>query len=200
MNKEKIKLWESIAFGILQYVFLPVLCGFLTAGILAITGLEKLGVNRFGFANFPTIRMNTATLSTYTGLTVAAGLGCILGLILSRILKFGARLGHFDFISPARSIDAMPVPSAKCFVKSIMRLIGVPAIVVLSAVTSLQIAKTGRLPGVHVDINYEVFEVTLVCIVIIATLGCLLMFLYDMALSVLFRLSRSKEAEVKELR
>ena len=200
ISKERAKARHLIVFGILQYIFLPVLCGFLTAGILAIAGLEKLGFDKFGFANFPTVKIQTTTLSTYPGLMLVAGLGCILGLILSRILRFGAKLGHFDFIAPPELLDAMPTPSVAGFIKSIIRFVGIPVIVVLGAVTSRELAKAGILPGVHVDTEYKVFEVTLTCVVTIAALGCLLMFLFDMALTILLRLARQKEVEIKELR
>lgn len=199
-SKERAKAWELIVFGILQYIFLPVFCGFLTAGILATRVLEKLGLDRFSFVNFPTIKIQTAESSTYTGLTLIAGLGCILGLILSRILKFGARLGHFNFISPPKSLDTMPIPSVTGFIKSIIRLAGIPVIVVLGAVISLELAKTGILPAVHIDTKYQSFEVTLSGVVIVAAIGCLMMFLFDMALMTLLKLTRHKEVEIKELR
>ncbi len=200
ISKERAKARELFVFGILQYAFLPVLCGFLTVGILAIAGLEKLGLNRFGFTNFPTIKMQSATWSNYPGLMVTAGLGCIIGMILSRILRFGARLGHFDFISPPESLDTMPVPSVVGFIKSIVRLAGIPFIIIFSAATSLELAKTGILPGVSVDTKYRLFETTLTCVVIIAAVGCLLMFVYDAALTIVLRATRRKEVEIKELR
>lgn len=198
MDKKRKRTMELIVFGLLQYVFLPVLCGFLTAGILEIAGLEKLGLNRFGFTNFPTIRIQSTTWSNYSGLKLSAGLGCIIGMFLSRFMKFGARLGHFDFISPPLSIDAMPIPSVTTFIRTIIRLIGIPVIVILAAITSLNLAKSGILPGV-VDLEYELFEVTLTGVVVVAGLGCLLMFIYDMVLTTLLRMTRRKEAEIKEL-
>lgn len=195
-----VKMLEQIIFGILQYIFLPVLCGFLTAGILAVAGLEKLGLDRFSFANFPTIKIGATTSSNYPALMLIAGLGCIIGMILSRILRFGARLGHFDFISPPKSLDAMPIPSVGGLIKSIIRLAGIPVIVVLGALTSLELAKTGMLPAVHVDTEYLLFEVTLAGVVIVAALGCLLMFVYDMILTTLLRLTIHKEDEIRELR
>ena len=200
ISKERAKARELIVFGILQYIFLPVLCGFLTAAILAARVFEKLGLDRFSFMNFPTIKIQTAESSTYTGLTLIAGLGGILGLVLSRILKFGARLGHFNFISPPKSLDTMPIPSAAVFIKAIIRLAGIPVIVVLGAVTALELTKTGMLPGVRIDTKYQLFEVTLSGVVIVAALGCLMMFLFDMALMTLLKLTRRKEVEIKELR
>lgn len=200
ISKERARARELIVFSILQYIFLPVLCGFLTAGILAIAGLEKLGLDRFGFANFPTIKIQAATWSNYSGLRLTAGLGCIIGMILSRFMKFGARLGHFDFISPPISQDAMPIPSVVGFIKSIIRLVGIPVVVVLGALTSLKLAGTGMLPGVSLDIRLQLFEVTLTGVVIVAALGCLLIFVYDMALTTLLRMTRRKEVEIKELR
>lgn len=197
--KERAKALELIVFGVLQYIFLPVVCGLITAGILTTKVLERVGLDRFGFANFPTIRIQAAESSTYTGLTLIAGLGCILGLILSRILRFGARLGHFDFISPPKSPDEMPIPSVGNLIKSIVRLVGIPVIIVLGAVTALELTKTGMLPGVNIDLKYEMFEVDLVSTIIVASLGCLLMFLYDMVLSVLLRMTRRKEIEIREL-
>ncbi len=199
ISKERAKARELTIFAILQYIFLPILCGFLTAGILAMGVLEKLGLDRFGFANFPTIKIQTTVSSTYSGLMLVAGLGCILGLIFSRILRFGAKLGHFDFISPPKSLDNLPVPSVSGFIKSIICLVGIPVIIILGAVTSLELAKTGILPMVHVDAKYQSFEVTLSGLVIVAALGCLLMFLYDMILTVLLRMTKRKEVEIKEL-
>ena len=198
MEKKGIKAIELIVFSILQYVFLPVLCGFLTAGILEIAGLEKLGLNRFGFTNFPTIKIQATTWSNYSGLKLSAGLGCIIGMILSRFMKFGARLGHFDFISPKLSIDAMPIPSVTGFMRTIIRLMGIPAIIILAAMTSLKLAMAGVVPGV-IDKKYELFEVTLAGVVMVAGLGCLIMFVYDMALTVLLRMTRKKDAELREL-
>ena len=197
-GKGKLKAIEQVVFGVLQYAFLPVLCGFLTAGILTIAGLEMLGLDRFEFANFPTIKIGGTTWSNYSGLRLTAGLGCIIGMILSRFMKFGARLGHFDFISPQLSIDAMPIPSAKTFVMSILRIVGIPAIVILAAMTSLKLARMGTLPGV-VDAKYELFEVTLTGVVAVAGLGCLVMYVYDMMLSTLLRMFKRKEVEIKEL-
>ena len=198
MEKKKKKATELIVFSILQYVFLPVLCGFLTVGILTIAGLEKLGLNRLDFINFPTIKIQATTWSNYSGLRLSAGLGCIIGMILSRFTKFGARLGHFDFISPPLSIDAMPIPSVTTFIRTIVRLIGIPIIVILAAMTSLKLAKSGVLPGV-IDSEYELFEVTLTGVVMVAGLGCLIMYVYDMALTVLLRMTRRKEVKLKEL-
>lgn len=195
-----VKVLEQIFFSILQYIFLPVLCGFLTAGILATRVIEKLGLDRFSFANFPTIKIGVTTSSNYPALMLIAGLGCIIGMILSRILRFGARLGHFDFISPPKSLDAMPIPSVGGFIKSIIRLAGIPVIVVLGALTSLELAKTGMLPAVRVDTKYLLFEITLAGVVIVATLGCLLMFVYDMVLTTLLRLTIHKEDEIRELK
>ena len=195
IGKKSVKVLEQFIFSILQYVFLPVLCGFLTAGILATRVIEKLGLDSFAFANFATIKIETATSSNYPGLMLTAGLGCVLGLILSRILRFGARLGHFDFISPPRSLDTMAVPSAVGFIKSIIRLAGIPVIVVLGAMASLELAKTGMLPAVHVDTKYMLFEVTLAGQVIVAALGCLLMYLFDMVLTVLLRMGTKKNRE-----
>ena len=79
-------------------------------------------------------------------------------------------------------------------------MVGIPAIVIVAAVTALELTKTGMLPGVHIDLKYEVFEVDLTCIVVVAALGCLLMFVYDLILSTLLRLARHKEVEIKELR
>ncbi len=200
ISKERLRALELFVFGILQYIFLPALCGFLTAAILSSGVLEKLGLDRFDFANFPTIKIEATTSSTYSGLVLVAGLGCALGLILSRVLKFGARLGHFDFISPPKSPDAMPIPSVAVFIKSIIRLIGIPAVVVFGALTSRELAKTGLLPGVQIDLKYQLFQVTLTGTVVVAALGCLLMFVYDMALSTLLRMTRRKEVEISELR
>lgn len=198
MSKEQEKA-KLVVFGILQYVFLPVLCGFLTAGILAFAGLEKLGLDRFGFANFPTIKIQTAVWSNYSGLRLSAGLGCVIGMILSRFLKFGARLGHFDFISPPMPVDAMPMPSVTTFIRTIIRLVGIPIIVILAAVTAQKLAEAGILPGVSLDRKSRLFEVTLSGVVIVAAVGCLLMFLYDMALTILLRTTKRKEVELKEL-
>lgn len=198
MEKKRKKTTELIVFGILQYVFLPVLCGFLTAGILKIAGIEKLGLNRFGFTNFPTIKIQATTWSNYSGLRLSAGLGCVIGMLLSRFMKFGAKLGHFDFISPPTSPDAMPIPSVTTFIRTIVRLIGIPIIVILAAMTSLKLAITGIVPGI-IDLKYELFEVTLSGVVMIASLGCLIMYVYDLILTVLLRMTRRKEAELKEL-
>lgn len=200
MKKEKIKTLEIVVFTLLQYIFLPVLCGFLTAGILAIAGMEKLGLDRLGFTNFPTITVQTTTWSNYSGLMLSAGLGCVLGFIISRMLKFGAKLGHFDFISPPKSVDAMPVPSVAVFVKSIIRLAGIPLIVVAGAMTSLKLAATGMIPGVNLDVKMELFEVTMTGVVTVAAIGCLLMFVYDMILSILLKMTNRKEVEIKELK
>ena len=200
VSKERARAWEVFIFGILQYIFLPALCGFLAAGILTSKVIEKLGLDRFSFANFPTIKVQSAVSSTYPGLMLVAGLGCILGLILSRILKFGARLGHFDFISPPKPLDAMPIPSVGGLVKSIVRMAGIPLLVILGALTSLRLTKTGMLPGVDIDLKYKTFEVTLTGIVVVAALGCLLMFLYDMILTTLLKMTRRKDIEIKELR
>ncbi len=199
MNEEQKKARELVVFGTLQYVFLPVLCGFLTAGILAIAGLEKLGLRRFGFTDFPTIKLQATMWSNYSGLELLAGLGCVIGMVLSRFLRFGARLGHFDFISPPMSLDAMPLPSVTSFIRSIVRLVCIPAIVVLAAVTSLKLAEAGMLPGVSLDKKLRLFEVTLTGVVIVAAFGCLMMFVYDMALTMLLRMARQKEVELKEL-
>jgi hypothetical protein len=194
-----IKIIEQIFFGFLQYIFLPVLCGFLTAGILAIRGLEKLGLNKFGFANFSTIKFDEATWSNSSGLMLSAGLGCLLGMILSRFMKFGARLGHFDFITPPLTLDTMEIPSAKTFFMAIFRIIGIPLIVVLAAMSSLKIANMGILPGVVIDAKYQLFEVTTLGVVAVAGLGCLVMYVYDMMLSTLLRMTKRKEVELKEL-
>lgn len=198
MSKGQKKVRKLIVFGILQYVFLPVLSGFLTAGVLSFAFLEKLGLDIFDFTNFPTIKIQTTLWTNYPGLELSAGLGCVIGMVLSRFLRFGARLGHFDFISPPVSLDAMPIPSVTSFIKSIIRIIGIPTIVVLAAVTSLELAKAGMLPGVSLDRKSRLFEVTLTGVVIIAAVGCLLMFLYDMALTMLLRMTRRKEVELKE--
>ncbi len=198
MNEEQKKTRELLVFGTLQYVFLPVLCGFLTVGILAIAGLEKLALDRFGFIYFPTIKIQTTIWSNYSGLELLAGLGCVIGMILSRFLRFGARLGHFGFICPPVSLDAMPFPSSTSFIRSIIRLVCIPTIVVLAAVTSLKLAKAGMLPGVSLDKKLRLFEVTLTGVVIVAALGCLLMFVYDMALTMLLRMTRRKEVKPKE--
>ena len=199
MNKEQKKAIELVVFGTLQYVFLPVLCGFLTAGILAIAGLEKVGIDRFGFTNFPTIRIHTATWSSYPGLKLAAGLGCVISIVTSRFLRFGARLGHFEIISPPVSIDAMPTPSVTSFIGSIMRLVCIPAIVILAAMTSLELAKAGMLPRVSLDRKLLLFEATFTGVAVVAASGCLVMFVYDMAITMLLRMTRRKEAELKEL-
>lgn len=199
MSKEQKKARELVVFGTLQYVFLPVLCGFLTAGILSFAGLEKLGLDIFDFTNFPTIKIQTAIWTNYSGLELSAGLGCVIGMILSRFLRFGARLGHFDFISPPVSLDAIPVPSVTSFIKSIIRVVGIPTIIVLAAVTTLKLVEAGVLPGVNVDRKSRLFEVTLTGVVVVASFGCLLMFVYDMALSMLLRMTRRKEVELKEL-
>lgn len=197
-GKDRRKSAELVVFGFLQYIFLPVLCGFLTAGILAIRGLEKLGLNRFGFANFSTISFDSATWSNSSGLMLSAGLGCVLGMIFSRVTKFGARLGHFDFISPPMSEDAMPIPSTRTFLMSMFRLVGVPAIVILAATTALKLAEIGRLPGIIVE--DRLFKVTLTGVVVVAGLGCLVMYIYDMMLSTVIRMMlRKKEVELKEL-
>jgi hypothetical protein len=199
VSKEQKKARELVVFGTLQYVFLPVLCGFLTAGILSFAGLEKLGLDIFDFTNFPTIKIQTAIWTNYSGLELSAGLGCVIGMILSRFLRFGARLGHFDFISPPVSLDAIPVPSVTSFIKSIIRVVGIPTIIVLAAVTTLKLVEAGVLPGVNVDRKSRLFEVTLTGVVVVASFGCLLMFVYDMALSMLLRMTRRKEVELKEL-
>ena len=198
MSKGQKKTIELVVFGILQYVFLPVLCGFLTAGILTIAGLEKLGVDRFGFTNFPTIKIQSETWSNYSGLRLSAGLGCIVGMFLSRFMRFGARLGHFDFISPPVDLNAIPIPSVTSFIKSIIRVVCIPIIVVLAAVTSLRLTEAGMLPGVNLDRKARLFEVTSTSIVVVAAVGCLLMFVYDMALTMLLRKTRRKEVELKE--
>ena len=198
MSKKRKKATELIVFSILQYVFLPVLCGFLTAVILKIAALEKLGLNRFDFINFPTIKIQATTWSNYSGLRLSAGLGCVIGMLLSRFMKFGARLGHFDFISPPLSLDAISIPSVTSFVRTIVRLAGIPIIVILAAMTSLELAESGVLPGV-VDLEYELFEVTLTGVIIVAGLGCLIMFVYDMILSALLRMIKRKEVKLKEL-
>jgi hypothetical protein len=190
-NPNKRKITELSVFSFLQYIFLPVLCGFITAGILAIAGLEKLGLDKFGFANFPTIKIGEATWSNFSGLKLSAGIGCVLGMILSRFMKFGAKLGHFDFISPPTSEDSIQIPSAKTFMMSLFRLVGVPAIVVLGAMTSLKLARLGLIPGV-VDVEYELFEVTLMGVVAVAGLGCLVMYVYDMMLSTVLRMTKRK--------
>lgn len=200
IGKNRAKTLELIVFSILQYIFLPVVCGFLVAGILTTGVLEKLGLNKFDFANFPTIKMHGSTLSTYSGLALAAGLGCVIGLILSRILKFGARLGHFDYINPPKSVDAIPIPSVTGFIKSIIRLVAIPVIVVLGAMTVLELAKLGVLPAVRIDKEYQIFEVTFGGMAIVAAVGCLLMFVYNMILQILLKMTRRKEAEIKELR
>jgi len=199
VSKEQKKVRELVVFGALQYVFLPVLCGFLTAGILSFAGIEKLGLDIFDFTNFPTIRIETTIWTNYSGLELSAGLGCAIGMVLSRFLRFGARLGHFDFISPPVSPDAIPIPSVTSFVKSIIRVAGIPAIIVLAAMTSLELAKAGMLPGVGLDRKSRLFEVTLTGVVIVAAVGCLLMFVYDMVLTMLLRMTRRKEVELKEL-
>ena len=200
LGKKTVRTLELLIFSILQYIFLPVLCGFLTAGILTIAGLEKLGFGRFGFANFPTIKIQAIIWSNYPGLMVAAGLGCVIGMLLSRFMRFGARLGHFDFISPTESLDAMPRPSVAGLLKSIIRLIGIPAIIVLSAVTTLELAKNRMLPAVNIDTKYQLFQVNLAGVVIVSAFGCLLMFLYDAALTILLRLFKQKEVKIEELR
>jgi len=199
-SKKKTKVRQQIVFGILQYIFLPILCGILTAVILAIAGLEKLGLDRFGFANFPIIKIQSTTSSTYSGLMLVAGLGCVLCLILSRILKFGARLGHFDFISPPSSQDAMPIPSVAAFIRSVIRIIGIPVIVIFAALTSRELAKTGMLPGVCIDRKYQLFEVNSAGVIIVAAIGCLFVFLYDLILTILLRTAIRKEIEIKELK
>lgn len=199
-SKKRARAWELIIFSILQYIFLPILCGFLTAGILANKVLERFGLDRFSFANFPTIQVQGSKTSTYPGLMLVAGLGCVLGLLLSRILKFGARLGHFDFISPPTPTDAMAPPSVTGLIKSIIRLVGIPVIIVLGAVTALELSKTGLLPAVNIDTEYLLFEVDLTGKVVVAALGCLLMFLFDMILTTLLRMARRKDIEIKELR
>jgi len=198
-GKEKLKAIEQIVFGFLQYIFLPVLCGFLTAGILAIAGLEKLGLDRFNFTNFTHIKFDGTTWSNYSGLKLSAGLGCILGMLLSRFMKFGARLGHFDFITPPLTLDTMEIPSARTFFMAIFRIVGIPVIVVLAAMSSLKLARMGILPGVVIDAKYQLFEVTLFGVVSVAGLGCLVMYVYDMMLSTLLRMTKRKEIELKEL-
>lgn len=199
MIKKGKRAAELVVFSVLQYGFLPILCGFLTMGVLKSGVLAKLGLNRFDFINFPTIKLQATTVSTYSGLMLVSGLGCLIGMILSRFMKFGARLGHFDFISPPLSQETMPIPSVTSFIRSIVRLAGIPVIVILAAVTSRMLAITGMLPGVSIDTQYQSFDVTLLGVVIIAGLGCLIMFVYDMILSTLLRMTKRKEVELKEL-
>jgi hypothetical protein len=198
VSKEQKKVKKLVIFGILQYVFLPVLCGFLTAGVLSFAGLERLGLDIFDFTNFPTIKIQSTIWTNYPGLELSAGLGCVIGMVLSRFLRLGARLGHFDFISPIVTPNAISIPSVTSFIKSIIRIISIPAIVVLAAVTSLELAKARMLPGVTLDMKSRLFKVTLTGVVIVAAVGCLLMFVYDMVLTIFLRMIRRKEVEIKE--
>ena len=201
MSKEQKKARELVVFGILQYVFLPVLCGFLTAGILSFASLEKAGLDIFDFTSFPTIKIQNTIWTNYAGLELAAGLGCVIGMVLSWFLRFGARLGHFDFISPpAVSLEATPDPSAVSFIKSVIWIVSIPTIIVLTAVTSLKLAETGMLPGVSLNRKSQLFEVTLTGVVMVAAVGCLLMFVYDMVPTMILRMIRLKEGKLKELK
>jgi hypothetical protein len=196
-HEKNARTRQLFVYSLLMYAFVPVLCGFLTAGILHLGILQKLGLDKFDFAKFPTIRFQGSLLSTYSGLILIAGLGCILGLFFSRILKLAAKLGHFNYICPPTSPDSMPNPSVANLVRAVLRIASIPVIVVLGTISSLHLAKTGILPGVLVDREYQSFEVNMPGIVIVASLGCLMMFIYNILTMILLKITRKKDVEVE---
>lgn len=201
MGKQKLQKSKTLVlfiYGLLHYLFLPVLSGFLAAGVLAIAGLKQLRIiNKF--LPFPTIGVDGVTLSTYSGLMLVAAIGCIAGLLLNQFLQFGAKMKHIQ-IRQSDSPDAMPLPSAAMFVKTLIHLLCIPLLVMLASTVCRRLAEMDMLPGVGIDVKYEVFEVKLTGVVIIASLGCFLMLLFDTGLSIVLRAFRRKDRGLKELK
>jgi len=197
MGKQRAKTLVLFIYGLLHYLFLPVLSGFLSAGVLAIARLKQLRINKF--LPFPTIGIDGVISSTYSGLMVVAAIGCIAGLLLNQFLQFGAKMKHIQ-IRQSDSPEAMPLPSAAMFIKTLIHLLCIPLLVMLASTVCRRLAEMDMLPGVVLDIKYEVFEVRLTGVVIIAALGCFLMLLFDTGLSILLRTLRRKDRGLKELR
>ena len=201
MSDKKNKMLASIIFTALKYILLPVLSGFLTVGVLAIAGLEKLGLDRVSVGNVPTIAIGGVTYTTYLGLMISVGIGCVIGLILLRLLWLGVKLIKVDLSDPSESVDAIPIPSVMGFIKSLVHLVGLPLLVALVSYTVLKIAETELLlPFVVLDMKYRSFELSMDGIVIVAALGCLIIFICDIILTRLLKTIRHKDVKLEEVR
>ena len=199
MSDKKNKVLALIVFGALKYLLLPVLSGFLTVGVLAIAGLEKLGLDRLSVGNVPTIAIGGVTYTTYLGLMISVGIGCVVGLVLLRFLWLGVKLAKVDLADPSESTDAMPIPSVMGFIKSLVHLISLPLLIALASYTVLRLAETGKLPYVIIDEKYRSFELTMAGVVIVASLGCLIIFIYDIVLTRVLKTVRRKDVKLEEV-
>ena len=198
--KKRFNIPRPVALGLMEYLLVPVLGGFITAGVLAIAGLERLGLNKFGMTNLPTISMQGDRYTTYSGFLVTVGLGCVVCLILLKLFRNATKWIHLSEAKPSESIDAMPMPSVMGFFKEMIHLTAVPLLIVLSSYLILKLAETGLLSFVLVDKKFRTFEMTLTGVVVVVALCSILVFFLGNVLTFLLKGIRRKDVELEEVK